>query len=164
MTGLTANLLDLLEVESAERMTVPTVKVTLPGDGYALRRRRYREHHHTALRQQKLVDLLERDSACCVLGKLLLEAVEAGAIRAVLRADNLARLVLNAEDKPANGLTLQVRLIAERDEVFAEVVGVEIRFCLLELHPFRFGGELQKFGQLGFEFGLGHGSDSPWGH
>lgn len=158
VTGLTAYLLDLLEIQSTKRVSVPTVEVSLPCDWHALGRGWNLEHHQTALRQLNFVDFLERDSARRLLCDLLFEAIEVRTMRAILTADDFARLVLDTEDEPASRFILQVRLVAKRHEVFAEVVEVKIQLRFFELHPFRFCGELEKLVEFGFEFGLGHGS------
>lgn len=158
MSGLTADLLDLLEIQRAQSVTIPTIEVPLPRHRNALGSWGDLEQEDPAFRQFQFMDRPERDPPGGVLGDLQLEMVEIGPVGPVSRTDDLARLVLDAKYQPGSRLRLQIGFIGQRREIPAEIIGIKARPCLLELHPFRFGGELKQAIQLCFEVGSGHRS------
>jgi hypothetical protein len=133
--------------------------VGLPGNGEAARRGGDFKQHHPARLSIEFVDFAEAGGGVCALGDLVLEAVQPFLFRPVVRADDLAALIVHAEDEPRCGLPAQVGLIAEGGEILADVGGVVVvrggfelntlvlprgEEALQNLLEFRFGHDLKS--------------------
>ena len=79
------------------------------------------------------VDSAQREVRHASLENLALERVETVGLRAVRGPYDLSGLVAHAEDEPCGVHSSEVRLIAERRDISAEPVCIEVASCLLEL-------------------------------
>jgi hypothetical protein len=73
ISGLTADLLDLLEIQGTQRVAITTIEVPLPRHRDALASWGDLEQEDPALRQFQFMDLTERDPRGGMLGDLQLE-------------------------------------------------------------------------------------------
>ena len=142
--------LDLFEVQRAQGRPISPVVVPVKRHRQAPGRGRDLQQQHAQPVGHHLMDLDKADPVCGAIGNIFLQVVQVFAYRPKGRAHHLP-LVVHAKHQPPCGHTLQVRLVAKRREVPAQLAEVIAVLGLLELHHLVLSRKRQQAVQLGVD-------------
>ena len=116
--------------EAFSRARVP---MPFPRNRHALWRRRYLQHDNAAVRMVDYPNASKSHARIRSVVDLPLQAVEAFRIGSVVCPDDLPRLVPDPEHEPSRRIVGEVRLVAQRRNVTAYPVRIEIVARFFEL-------------------------------